>query len=234
VNAPYRLQVEEFEGPLDLLLQLVERKQIDITKLALAAVADQYLAYLRGRDQSDLDAWSSFVVIGSRLLQLKSASLLPVPPAEEEEDDGAQLVRLLEEYRRYKEAAEELRLQFQRALRAFPRPAPLAVAPRPPRLTGVTPQALVLALERALAQSRAAPAEEIARRTVTVQERMARLQALLRETARVSFDLLLAECRTRLEIIISFLALLELLKRDAVRAHQDTLFGEILIEAAGT
>lgn len=229
----FSLQLEEFQGPLDLLLQLVERRQLDVTRVALAAVTDQYLAYLESMNQADLDAWSSFLVIGSRLLYLKSVGLLPAPPGEPaEEESSDELVKMLEEYRRFKAAAEALREHLEAPERAYPRPAPPSIAPRRPVLSGVTTADLARALQHALERVATAPTEVVGRRSLTVQERILRISGLLADLERISFKLLLDECRTRVEVIVTFLALLESLKRGAIQVEQATLFGEILISRA--
>ena len=124
----YRVTLEVFEGPLDLLLRLVEREELDITGVSLAAVADQYLAYVAALQEVSAANLADFLVIAARLLLIKSRSLLPRPECEtdvsEQEDVGEQLAQQLLEYKRFKEVAANLREIEAVGLRAFSRIAP--------------------------------------------------------------------------------------------------------------
>ena len=122
---PKKLALPIFEGPLDLLLHLIEREELDITNIALVQVADQYMEYIRGSEQINLDALADFIYIGARLLLLKSRALLPKPKTEQEllseyEDPSDDLARQLREYKLFKEAAAELRGIEQAGLHSYP------------------------------------------------------------------------------------------------------------------
>src|SRR5215212_2179637 len=124
----YTFQLPAFEGPLDLLLKLIEREELDITEIALAQVADQYLAHVRALEQPEPDALSSFLVLAARLLLIKSRVLLPRPPAApgpgDPPDEAAELARQLREYQRYKQAAGLLRTWQADGRRSYLRAAP--------------------------------------------------------------------------------------------------------------
>ena len=130
----YQISTEVYEGPLDLLLELIERAELDITQLALAQVTDQYLAYLHALQERNAAEVSAFLVIAARLLQIKSAALLPRPPAElattDEEDPGEALARQLIVYKRFKELAVFLDNRVAAGLHTYLRVAP------PPKVEG--------------------------------------------------------------------------------------------------
>ncbi len=232
---PFTLRLGVFEGPLDLLLHLIEKEDLDITTVSLVQVTDQYLQFVHAAEQINLEALADFVAIGARLLFLKSRALLPrsqEPLAEADEvDDGEELARLLEEYRDYKAAAAAFRELEDKGFRAFPRLAPPPDVPLPLGLDGVSLRLLVRIFQEALDRK---PAEEepppvIQREEITVQQKVAAITQALGRTRRVSFRALVTDCRTRVEIIVSFLAVLELIKSLRLRAEQDELFGDIVL-----
>jgi segregation and condensation protein A len=237
----FQLRLPVFEGPLDLLLYLIEKEQLDITAVSLVQVTDQYLTYLRSGDQIDASALAEFIVIAARLLLIKSRALLPRPPAldEEEEDLGADLVRRLREYRRFKEAAAQLRDLADRGLHAYPRMTPPTGLPVPTGLDGVTLEKLSKIVQDVLSRR---PEEEapvpVPRLIVTVEEKIVELTSAIRRGGKLSFRQFISSCSSRLEIIVSFLAVLELIKSLKLTAEQDSLFGEIslvaLVEAPAT
>ena len=242
----YRVQLPPiFEGPLDLLLHLVERAQLDITAISLAQVTEQYLAYLqmlleleKTQGQSlDPAPLADFVAMAARLLWIKSRALLPrqepIADQEEEEDPAEALARQLREYKMFKEAAAKLAERGE-MLRSYVRTAP--PPDLPPRLEtlGITLADLVKAMERALAENEKLPVAPVPLEPlrVTIAQKMDLIRQLLAEGRPVRFRELWAHATSRLEIIVSFLAVLELLKRKAIVARQEELFGEITISAA--
>ena len=229
------IQLASFEGPLDLLLQLVERRRLPIAELSLVAVADQYLAQVRAMSRVQPDALSEFLAIGARLLLLKSRSLLPAiePPitAESQEEDGADLVRRLEAYRAFRQVAEALgRLDalgpssFSGGARPSD-PAPEAVA-----LQAVAPS-LLASLYEAIERRRAPPAVEtdtsIPR--ASVADRMDRFRYLLARDGHVGWQSVCGD--TVDEIVATLLAVLELVRRGELTIVQPDLFGPIRLEA---
>jgi segregation and condensation protein A len=237
--ARYQVDLPMFQGPLDLLLHLIEQEELDITKVALAQVTDQYLAYLAVLQEVEAEFLTDFLVIAAKLLLIKSQALLPKPPpslaAEEEEDLGEQLARQLVAYKRYKEAAHTLRQREDAGLRTFVR-----VAPPPkiePRLSldDVTLDDLVAAVQQALSirPADAPVGEVIAPVTVTIGQQMALIQDELAAQPEVSFNRLLRRASSRLEIIVTFLAVLELIKQYAIDVRQEVPFGDIVILSMG-
>ncbi len=235
-SSGYAVRVEVFEGPLDLLLQLIEHNELDVCAVSLAQVVDQYLEHLeRLEGQRDVDEMAGFLSVAARLVLIKSRALLPPPPEEldswaEEEDDAEELTRQLLEYRRYKELMAELKERQEAGLRSFARqPLPL---PEP----GQLPLAPV-PLERMVRRVRLR-LQELARRqeipvrphALRMQDVMARIEAELAARGTVSFLALIEECASRVEVIVSFLAVLEMLRRGLVEARQEGLFDDIMLE----
>lgn len=232
-TARYSVQTPIYEGPLDLLLHLIERAELDISALALAQVTGQYLQYIRSMDVG-VEEISAFLVIAARLLQIKSEALLPRPPvrAPGEEDVGAALVEQLRIYRRYKETANWLHAREEARLRTY-----LRLAPPPklePRLdlSNITLADLLAAAEAAFATERGKQelGTVISAPKITIREKIAMIADLLAETRQAAFGQLLPDKPTRLEVVVTFLALLELIKRYRVAARQGSLFGDIDIE----
>lgn len=230
----YTIQLPVYEGPLDLLLELIERAELDITKVALAQVTDQYLEHLQRLSHYDLEDLSSFLVIASRLLQIKSEALLPRPPEREpgEEDPGDALARQLVAYKKYKQIALLLSEREQAGLRTFQRQAPAPMPDPQPDTSGIDVLDLKQALEELAAREAPpqAPLDSVvAQPVVRVRDRIRHILDSLRELNQVSFRSVVRDVRSRLEIVVSFLAILELLKQGQVEVDQRELFGEIEI-----
>jgi len=232
---PYEVRLAIFEGPLDLLLHLIEREELDITKVSLAQVTDQYLEYISLLEQLNAEILADFLVVAAKLLLIKSETLLPQPPRapgeEEEEDIGEELARQLIEYKKFKEAAIELREREEMGLRTYVRVAPPPKLERPLDLEDVSLTDLVEAVRRALDLRPPAPSVSgvVTPFTITVAEKMAFIEGKLKRQRRVSFNRLLTQATSRLEIIVTFLAVLELIKLKGVEVQQERLFGEIVI-----
>ena len=230
---PVKLPV--FEGPLDLLLHLIERNELDISAVSLALVVEQYLQYLElMRAEMRLEAAADFLVVAGRLLLIKSRSLLPrvEPPADvEEEDPGEELARQLEEYRQFKAIAAELRALAETRGQTFGRSAPVPDMPAQVRLVGLDADRLVDAfrrtIERALTQ---APLEmDVPGPRVTQAERIQRIETGLAAARTMMFDSLLDDCRSVEDLLVTFLAVLELLKQARIRVWQASNFGAIIL-----
>ncbi len=231
----YTISTPVYEGPLDLLLQLIERAELDITRLALAQVTDQYLEHLRAAQQRAPEEVSAFLVIAARLVQIKSEALLPRPPQREadEEDPGEALVRQLRAYKRYKEIGLWLGERDKRGWRAYLRLAP------PPKVEGrldlqeVGLPELVEAARSVFLQARkSALTTVVAAPKVTIREKIRLIADTLRRKGRATFRSILGGRRSRVDVVVAFLAILELVKQRFVRASQEGLFGEIAIEPA--
>ena len=232
----YQVALGVFEGPLDLLLRLIERQELDITLISLALVADQFLAHLARLQEATAASLADFLVIAARLLVLKSRVLLPQveEPEDEEQVDWEQnLLERLREYRRYKKAAECLRALEQADRRSYPRVAP------PPKLEQrfqpgeLSATELFAAFKRVLEAHPSMPPVDdvVAAEVVHIADCIASITQRVRRYARVRFSTLMKGARSRMEIIVTFMAMLELLKQQRIRAVQEQAFGEIYIEA---
>ncbi len=235
----YRVQTEVFEGPLDLLLHLIQRMELDITRLALAQITDAYLAQVRALEERSPEEMSAFLAVAARLLYIKSQALLPRPEAAiaegEEEDPGEALLRQLRAYRRYKRAAAWLQARAAQGWRSLPRQAPPPQVPSAARLDlgPYTLADLHAAARRALLPRPHRPlGVTLTPPRITVRDKIRAIFAALRRRGRTSFFRLVRR-RPRAEVPVTFLALLELVKRRIVRAHQERLFGDIQVEATG-
>jgi segregation and condensation protein A len=234
----YHVNTAVYEGPLDLLLHLIEKAELDITRLALAQVTDQYLAHLRLIQDRNADEVSAFLVITTKLLQIKSEALLPRPPLREagEEDPGDALVRQLRIYKMYKQIAGQFALRESAGLHTYLRLAP------PPKietildLSGVTLDDLVGAAQNILAQvdQRRSLDTVVAPPLFNIRQKIRLITGWLRQAGATSFRQLLPDRASRLEIVVTFLALLELIKQSIVSASQDSVFGEISLSPLRT
>ncbi len=236
-DAPiYTIDLPEFEGPLDLLLSLIEREELDITRISLAYVTDQYLAYLDLLKEINPDELTDFLVVAAKLILIKSEMLLPRPPPslladEEEEDLGDELARQLLTYKKFKEAAGEMREVEVRGERAYVRTAP-PMKGEPRLMPGeVSLLDLLEAARQALAIKPPDPGvdEMVSPETISIGQQMAHIRRKLVVEQDVSFLSLLAAGRNRLEIIVTLLAVLELIKRQVIQVEQPQAFGDLLI-----
>jgi segregation and condensation protein A len=232
INYTFRTSV--YEGPLDLLLNLIERAELDITTVALASVTDQYLAYINSLEHVSPDEISAFLLMAAKLLQIKSEALLPRPPSRKpgEEDIGQSLVDQLKLYKRYKEIGGWMHERQENNLRTFLRIAPPPKVEPKLDLSNLTLEKLVTVAEEAFAKERSKKplGVIIAAPRVTIREKIDLITKTMKEVQRATFKSLLEQGASRLEIVVTFLAMLELVKRYRLHAHQDDLFGEIEID----
>lgn len=231
----YQVQIAAFQGPLDLLLHLIEREELDITKVALAQVTDQYLSYLAILKEIHAEFLTDFLVVAAKLLFIKSRALLPKPPLsladEEEEDIGDQLAHQLRLYKQFKMVALVLRQQETDGLRSFVRVAlPPKLSPKLPPAE-VTLDDLLAAVRQALEVRPADPAvsEVISPIVITIGDQMILIRDKLTRHRQISFTQLLNRAATRTEIIVTFLAVLELIKQYQIEVRQEALFDDIII-----
>ncbi len=235
----YQIETDLYAGPLDLLLDLIERAELDITQLALAQVTDQYLEYMRRLQNRTPAEVSAFLVIAARLVQIKSSALLPRSPISEENaeepDPGEALARQLILYRRFKQIGAWLEAREHAGLRTFLRLSIPVTRPEAKLdLSGITLQDLVTAGREIFFQKNLLPSlnEVVNMPRVTIRERIQSIVNLLRKDGAASFQHILST-GTRLEIVVTFLAVLELIKRQVVEVHQENLFAEIILQPTG-
>jgi segregation and condensation protein A len=227
-----QLDLPVFQGPLELLLHLIERDDLDITAVSLVAVTDQYLKAIRTGERFHPGMLAEFVAIGAKLIYLKSRALLPRPAALVEEildEDavGRELVDMLVEYRRFAKIADLLQERQESGFRVYTRLAPAPERPEGPGLDGVTMEAMRKLMLTVLSRTPAEPRVLVPRDRATLAERLGILRARLKAFGRFSFRQAIEECTTRLEIVLSFLAILELVKSGECDAEQSDTWGDI-------
>lgn len=234
----YRVRLDAFEGPLDLLLHLVKTNEVDIYHLPIAVITDQYLEYLGMFEELDLDIAGEYLVMAATLMYLKSRLLLPV----DEEDDGegeegdpaADLVRQLAEYQRYRDAADELRDRVLLGRDVFRREpsCPEHEQTEEPEIRSVDLGALLEALRRVLSGAAARRPHELAGEDYRVADCARTMVDVLRERGRIEFAELFAENRSRPFIIATFVGLLEMIKLGVVDIQQTENCGELYLSLA--
>jgi segregation and condensation protein A len=230
----YQVQLSAFQGPLDLLLHLIEQQELDITTISLAQVTDQYLDYLASADVAP-DELTDFVTIAARLLLIKSRTLLPRPPKteEEEEDVGEDLVRQLREYKRFKQIGQLLEQRDSEGLHTYPRPFPdkswLENASPWVGLSGVALDDLAQSLHKLLSERAASDPEfRIVPYQVTIDDKIGQIAELLHGQNELTFDDLVTD-GSRIAVVVTFLAVLEMIRHHQIAVSQKELFGEIVI-----
>lgn len=234
-------QLKDFDGPLDLLLTLIGKAQIDIRDIFVSEITDQYLQIIRQADDLDMEEASDFLVMAATLLEIKSRAMLPRPPqtAEGEEDPEQELIRRLEEYKQIKESCIAMK-QFEAAARELftKLPEEYPLPPQEYELTGLDLEGLTAAFLRILqrrpktdddpATNHYAP-RNIHRDEHTVEQCMSNLRAHIRLKKRMAFEEVFSEAPTREEVTTLFLALLELLKLGEMHVDQTATYGTIIL-----
>lgn len=236
----YNVKLEAFEGPLDLLLHLIKKSEIDIYNIPIAAITRHYLDYLELMQELNLDVAGEFLVMASTLVQIKSKMLLPLNPADEaveedEEDPRAELVRRLIEYQKYKDVAGRLSggelLGRDVFARKFTSSELLAFQPDEQPLE-VELFDLIEAFQRILAKVPEGSFHEVGAERISIADRINAILELLQGKESVTFEELFTDFLTREYVIATFLAILELCKLRTLRVAQVTSFGTILIMPA--
>ena len=243
------VKLEVFEGPLDLLLHLIDKNKVNIYDIPIVTITDQYLEYIEEMKKADLDIMSEFLVMASTLLSIKARMLLPKPPKVEEEDEEAdpraELVRALLEYKMYKQFAEELRDRQMDAdhvifkeptipeeVKSYEQPVDLDDL-----VSGITLSSLgrifqdVLAREKGRVDPIRSRFGSIKKEEVSLEEKMDWLHSFAKENKTFSFRKLLEDQSSRTEIVVTFLAILELMKVGDIIASQEEIFGDIIMES---
>jgi segregation and condensation protein A len=228
----YQVELDTFRGPLDLLLFLVKRHEVDIRDIPIAKVAEQFLEYLRVIEMIDVERAGDFLVMAATLMEIKSKMLLPhdEEAAEDEADPRGDLVRQLMEYKKFKEAVAMLDVQAERQLARVPRQSvDVATAPDPAQqpLQAVELWDLVSAFGRLMRETLALQPQQIVVDETPVQVYQDRILEMLQQQPRLAFAEVFTPPRSRARLVGIFLALLELIKRRQIVAEQSAAFGEI-------
>ena len=231
-------KLKDFDGPLDLLLALIGKAQIDIRDIFVSEITDQYLDIVRNAPDLDMDEASDFLVMAAMLLEIKGRAMLPKPPkTEEETDPETELIRRLEEYKRFKETAESMKEFEEAAKRVFTKlPEEYPLPPQEVELTGLTLQGLQEAFLRIWQrrpqldddpESNHYAPRNIHRDSHTVQECMLNLIYRIKKKKRMRFEEAFSDAPTKEEVVTYFLAVLELLKLGQMHVRQDEVYGGI-------
>ena len=230
----YTVRLNAFEGPMDLLMHLIEKNKIDIYDIPMAVLTEQYMNYLEEMQEFDIEVASEFIVMAATLLQIKSRMMLPKPPKEkeeeEEEDPRRELVERILEYRRFRRVSVELDGLAARQERMFARkPLPLPVRRLPPEEMSVALLVDAFRIAMEVREEITIPKALVAPDAYSIQGKMEDILVLLdREGGQMPFAAAFPS-GTRAELIVSFLALLELIKLHSVVIRQGDLVGDILV-----
>lgn len=229
----YTVLLPSFEGPLDLLLHLIEKNELDITTLSLARVTDDFLRTIDALRQQDPDTIADFLVVAAKLVLIKSTSLLPVERVvTDPERTGEELARALEVYRHFKQVAQGLGEREAQNLRSYARAEVSHSLTKRLDPGGLTLNDLFKSLKRILQEKALEPesVDEVVRPLrITVRQRLTELTRALRHGKSLPFTQLLSDAPDRQEVIVTFLALLEVLRLGWARVVQTELWGEILL-----
>ena len=230
------VQLEIFEGPLDLLLHLIKKNEVSITDIPIATITEQYLSTLELIQSLNLDVAGEFLVMAATLIHIKSRMLLPPGEEEDEEEEGGdpreELIRRLLEYQRFKEAAEELEKREILRRDVFVRPSEVPDEMESVGFEGLSLFDLISALRHVLDRFPEERVHEVTLERISVREKMSSLLDDLHRRGKVIFQSLFEAAVSRLEVVVTFLAMLELVKIRAIRVAQEEREGPIVIELA--
>ena len=233
-------RLKDFDGPLDLLLTLVGKAQIDIRDIFVSEITDQYLEIVRNAPDLNMDEASDFLVIAATLLEIKSRSMLPRPVVhEEEENPEEELIRRLEEYRRFRETADRMKYFEEAARQVFTKlPEEYPLPPQEFELTGLSLDGLIQAFQRIWErkpvldtnpESNHYAPRNIRRDVHTVRECMLDLMHTIKRKRKIRFEEIFSDSPTREEVVTMFLAVLELLKLGQMHVKQDSVYEPIVL-----
>lgn len=237
IDPNFHVSLPNFEGPLDLLLHLIKKHELDILDLPMAFVTARYVEYMQLMETLNLDVAAEYLVMAATLIHIKSKSLLPRPPEDqdEEEEDGLdpreELIRRLLAYQKYKKAAEELGARGVAGRDVFSRgiPGPKAEGPAP--LAEVSVFKLIDIFQKILKRHEGKLAFEIDAERITIQERMGQITEMVRDRTRLPFEALFEGYATTYDLVVTFLALLEMAKMRLLGVYQAEADGPIYLEA---
>jgi segregation and condensation protein A len=228
----FKVQLEKFEGPLDLLLKLIEEQKLDITRLNLAKVADDYLEYIRANESISLENLAEFVNIASRIILIKSQNILPsLEISAEEEKEIVDLENQLRVYQKFKKGGEEIGKTLQKKRFSFSRDYLLGVAAAysaPKNVNVFDFKKAFLKVISEIILSEKVP-EESVREIVTLEDKIEELKNSLKKRVETSFRELSSSAENKIEIIVAFLAMLEMVKQRIIDVEQKELFDDIKI-----
>ncbi|MEK7598538.1 MAG: segregation/condensation protein A [Patescibacteria group bacterium] len=230
----YHFKLEKFEGPLDLLLELIEKEEMNITELSLSKVADQYLEHIKNNSDIHLENLSDFLSIAAKLILIKSRALLPILQfTDEEEGEIKDLTKQLEEYRKFKEISQRIGKMASFGRIAYSRDgycgiAPLFYPPAELNIFDLKKNFQAVLAEIPLIEKLE---EEYVREVITLEQKINDLQNMLQRKVETHFSEVVSGAKDKIEIIISFLAMLEMVKQKIIEVEQHELFQDIKMKA---
>lgn len=226
----YHIRLEQFEGPLDLLLQLTQQDKLDITRVSLAKIADEYLEFVNKSENISLLNLSDFLSVAAKLILIKSKALLPLLEfTQEEEEEIKDLENQLVEYKKFKDIAKEIEVLFSQEKNSYSRESFFGqnIFFYPPE--NLTKDDLKKIFIKILGEIpvKEKLEEEMIKDVLTLEDRIQHLQNTLKKRVQTSFSQLISDAKDKVEIVVSFLAILELVKQKIINVEQDGLFSEI-------
>lgn len=241
-GAALSVQLPHFEGPLDLLLHLCQKHELNILDIPIGFVTEKYLEYLAVMQLMQLDVAAEYLVMAATLAHIKSKMLLPAPPPgqedeaedEDEIDPREALIRRLLEYQKYKDAGEQLAARGVAGRDVFPRGMPIEESARSglPPLAEIPLFALVEAFQRVLDRSKVKLTHDIVADRISLSDRINQVADVLKARRRMAFEELFEGLATKFDLVITFLALLEMAKLRMTRLFQSEPLGPLYVELA--
>lgn len=228
----YRVKTEQFEGPLSLLLELIEKRKLDITRLSLAKVADDFLIFIERKENINLANLTDFLMVAAQLILIKSKALLPFfNITTEEEGELDNLEDRLAEYRQFKQAALQLEKMLNQELAAFSKKEEVFLTNK-----FIDPKLKPIDLQKSFSDLiKNNPVEEVLNeevilKTVSLDEKIIYLKSFLQRRLKIAFQETIVNAKNKVEVVVTFLAVLEMIKRKTLLANQSAAFGEIFLE----
>lgn len=241
----YKIILESFEGPMDLLLHLIDKAEIDIYDIPINEITEQYIEYIKKMDQLDLDITSEFLLMAATLLEIKSKMLLPSMKTSEDKqlemeeiDPRIELVKRLVEYKKYKHVSQELQLYEQVQKKVYYKPKEdLSNFEGEEEIEEMDLDKLVSALNKLLKKNQntqiSIDIDEIQKEEYTLDESMEKIKVKLEENKQITFSSLFHENSNKKEIVVTFLSILELIRTKYITIDQEDNFSEIIINKRG-
>ena len=229
----YKVSIEKFEGPLDLLLNLIEKEKLDITEVSLKKVTDQFLEHIKEIEEIEAENLADFLILASQLILIKSRALLPDLDIEDEEEISAEeLAFRLKEYKKFKDQAEKIDKIYKNNKISFEQEFCLqksdVFAPGENLESKTLHQAMksiVLSINKFKDL-----AKKTVKQTISIKDKIIDLQKIISREAKIKFKNIVEKSQNKMEAVVSFLALLELVKQQVVDVNQDKIFGDILLK----
>ncbi|MFC1644904.1 segregation and condensation protein A [Patescibacteria group bacterium] len=229
----YKVKIKQFEGPLDLLLDLTSKEKLDITRMSLAQVTDQYLEYIEDKDNISLESLADFLSIASKLILIKSKSLLPLLVlTEDEEEEIEDLEQRLAEYKKFKDASVKISEMVEGNNESFSRESFFGIKCffNPPEGIGIEE------IKNAyLGLSEEVPVidqidEEMMQEVISLEEKITDFQKMIKRRVETSFAQLVKDSDDKIEVVVSFLAMLEMVKQRIIKVEQTSVFDDIKLK----